>query len=471
MNNAKTDRVPAGRPSRAGRAAPGHKVRPENRTSRKPPIDSNKRSSGLIKIMMVSVVILLLLLVGIRIVLFYNDETALLIDEVTLEAGTVKPDISMYFTEEPAFPQLVSSNLNFDEVNTNLPQTVRFNINMYGRNFPCRLIIQDTVAPEGEAVPQKIFSCEEIPDAADCLTGIGDVTGVTAEWKDVPDYSQGGSFLFTAVLTDASGNRTEIGVPFEVTRDSAPPEITGALDIEAYIGDTVSYRQDITVTDDYDEDPVLEIDTSNVDLDEPGKYDVIYKAKDFSGNESSVTVSLILSRKPEGYVEPEVVYEAAREILDEITEPGMTDEEIALQIVWWCRYNIRFVLKSEYNSWTEAVYNAFTYRSGNCYATAYSVKALLDVAGFDNMIIERWPYQTATHFWNYVKINGEWYHCDATWREGYDSYFFMYTTDELLNFWQGGWNGFQFKQEIYPESASESVQDRIDYKNHTIEAP
>ena len=130
--------------------------------------------------MMVSVVILLLLLVGIRIVLFYNDETALLIDEVTLEAGTVKPDISMYFTEEPAFPQLVSSNLNFDEVNTNLPQTVRFNINMYGRNFPCRLIIQDTVAPEGEAVPQKIFSCEEIPDAADCLTGIGDVTGVTA---------------------------------------------------------------------------------------------------------------------------------------------------------------------------------------------------------------------------------------------------------------------------------------------------
>ncbi len=424
----------------------------------------------MIKIMMVSVVILLLVLVGIRVVMFYKDETELLIPEVTIEAGTVRPDLGMYFTGEPAIPQLVSTNLNFDEVDTGLPQTVNFNINMYGRNFPCRLIIQDTIAPVGEAVPQKMFACEELPDALSCLTAVGDVTDVTAEWTGVPDISLGGSFLIDAVLTDACGNQTVVGVPFEVTRDSTPPEITGAMDIDVYLGDTISYRKNITVTDDYDDSPVLEIDTSNVEPDEPGKYDVIYKAKDFSGNESSVTVSIVISEKPEGYVEPEVVYEAAKEILDEITEPGMTDEEIALQIVWWCRYNIRFVLKTEYNSWTEAAYSAYTYRSGNCYATAYAVKALLDVAGFENMIIERWPYQTATHFWNYVKINGEWYHCDATWREGYDSYFFMYTTKELLNFWQGGWNGFQFKEEAFPESASESVQYRIDYYNHTMEA-
>ena len=84
------------------------------------------------------------------------------------------------------------------------------------------------------------------------------------------------------------------------------------------------------------------------------------------------------------------------------------------------------------------------------------------------MIIERYPYQTATHFWNYVYLNGQWYHCDSTWRQGYDIYFFMYTTKELLNFWQGGWNGFQFKQKAYPESATESVQKKIDYKNHKI---
>ena len=130
--------------------------------------------------------------------------------------------------------------------------------------------------------------------------------------------------------------------------------------------------------------------------------------------------------------------------------------------------NIKFILKTNSDSWTEAAYNAFINRTGNCYSTVYAVKVLLDVAGIENMIIERWPYETATHFWNYVKLNGQWYHWDATWREGYDSYFFMYTTKELQNFWQGGWNGFQYRVDDYPESATESVQSRIDYRNHTI---
>ena len=199
----------------------------------------------MIKIMMVSVVILLLVLAGISVVMFYKDETELLIPEVTIEAGTIRPDLGMYFTGEPAIPQLVSTNLNFDEVDTGLPQTVNFNINMYGRNFPCRLIIQDTIAPVGEAVPQKMFACEELPDALSCLTAVGDVTDVTAEWASVPDISQGGSFLIDAVLTDACGNQTVVGVPFEVTRDSTPPEITGAMDIDVYLGDTISYRKNI----------------------------------------------------------------------------------------------------------------------------------------------------------------------------------------------------------------------------------
>ena len=438
--------------------------------SRKPHQQTAKKQSNIIKVFLLLAVVLLFALVLAGVFMFLRDESELLNREVTIEAGSVSPDLNMYFKETPAFPGLVSCNLNFDEVNTDIPQTVSFNIGMYGRNYACKLIILDTAAPEGEGVPQKMFTSEDLPEALSCVTGIKDATEVAVSWKDVPDMSTGGNFVARALLTDACGNETVVDVPFEVIKDSNAPVISGAKNIEAYIGDPVAYRDKITVTDDYDASPELEIDTSAVVPDKEGTYGVVYTARDFSGNESSITVDLVLSEKPEGYVEPEVVYEAAREILNEITEPGMTDEEVALQIVWWCRYNIRFLLKTEYNSWTEAAYSAYQYRSGNCYATAYAVKALLDVAGFENSIIERWPYETATHFWNYVLINGQWYHCDATWREGYDSYFFMYTTEELHDFWQGGWNGFQYRVNEYPESATESVQDRIDYKNHTIKA-
>lgn len=457
------------RPSSSANAKPQRQVHNKTREPAQAaaPMDP-QQSAKLIKGLIIAIAAVLLGLLAYGAVTFFRDETSLINQEVTIEAGSVRPDLNMFFAEEPQFPKLVSCNLNFEEVNINLPQTVTFNINMYGGNFPCKLIIADTIPPVGQGIAQKIFACEELPDALSCITGIEDVTDVAATWKNVPDMSLGGSFIVQASLTDGCGNETLVDVPFEVTKDSTGPVIAGTRDIEIYVGDNVTYRNNVVITDDYDENPELTIDTAGVDLNKSGKYDVTYTAKDFSGNETSVTIKLTVHEKPEGYVEPEVVYAAAKEILDSITEPGMTEEEVALQIVWWCRYNIRFILRTNSKSWTEAAYNAFKTHTGNCYSTAYAVKALLDVAGIENMIIERYPYQTATHFWNYVKLNGEWYHCDATWREGYDSYFFMYTTKELQDFWQGGWNGFQYKKDKFPESASKSVQKKIDYKNHKI---
>ena len=428
----------------------------------------NSKKFNFVPLILICAAVLLIVAGYFGIKKFLEKEYALVNQEATIEAGSVKPDLGMFVKGEPAIERFCSCNLNFDEVNISLPQTIRFTVTMYGKNFPCTLTIVDTVAPVGEGVPQKIFTSQEMPDPMSCVTNVQDVTDVTATWYEVPDMSRGGRYNTYVILTDAVGNQTYVVVPFEVTKDETAPEIKGYQDLEVYIGDSISYRKNLIITDDYDPNPVLDIDTSKVDLKTPGKYDVVYTARDFSGNETSVTVKLKVKNKPQGYIEPDVVYAEAKKILDEITEPGMTEEEIALQIVWWCRYNIRFILRTKSSSWTEAAYNAYTKRTGNCYSTVYAVKALLDVAGIENMIIERYPYQTATHYWNYVKINGQWYHCDSTWRKDYDSYLFMYTTKELLNFWQGGWNGFQFKQKAYPESATESVQKKIDYKNHKI---
>ena len=436
------------------------------------PAPQNKKNGSkpfnFMPLLIIGVSALLIFLVYYGVSSFLREQFAMVKQEITIEAGSPKPDMNSYLEGEPAFPKFVSCNLNFDEVDGNLPQTVRFNINMYGKNFPCTLNIKDTVAPSGQAVPQQLFASQELPDPMTCVSDVNDVTGVTARWTEVPDYSSGGKYNAYVVLTDAAGNETYVTVPLDVTKDSEPPVIKGYQDLQVYIGDSVTYRKNLIITDDYDANPELDVDTSKVDLKTPGKYEVVYTARDFSGNETTVSVKLKVENKPKGYIEPDQVYAEAKKILDEITEPGMTEEEVALQIVWWCRYNIRFILRTTSRSWTEAAYNAYTKRMGNCYSTVYAVKVLLDVAGIENMIIERYPYQTATHYWNYVKLNGQWYHCDATWRQGYDSYFFMYTTKELLDFWQGGWNGFQFKQKVFPESATESVQKRIDYKNHKI---
>ena len=400
-------------------------------------------------------------------VFIYMEDTSLIVPENTIEAGQTA-NLDMYITGKPMFGDYVSCNLDFSTVNYTLPQTIRFTVTMYGTNFPCVLNIVDTTPPSAEGIAQNLYSVDELPPVEECITNVYDLNSVTMEWVEIPDITAGGSFVAKASVKDASGNETLVEVPLQVTRDTIAPVISGTEDIESYIGDTIRYRENVTVTDDIDEHPTLEVDTSEADLDEPGTYVITYRATDFTGNTSETTINLTLKSKPSTYVEPEVVYEEAQKILDSITTEDMTDMEVALQITYWVRYNVYYVSYCDDSSWTRAAYDGFTKRNGNCYTFAMCAKALFDVAGIENMIIIRDPYIYNPHYWNYIKIDGQWYHCDSTPRIGWSSYFFMYTTEELKSFWHNGWNGYNFPEELYPESATESVQDRINYSGHSI---
>ena len=400
---------------------------------------------------------------------FMISESALIKKTVSVEVGSTA-SLDMFLEGQPKYPEYLDTNIDFSKIDFTRPQSVFFVITLYGFDHSCELKVVDSVAPKADAVPQELMSVDDLPDAEKCVTNIVDATPVTVTWADKPDISAGGEFTASAKLTDAGGNETIVLVPLSVTRDSVPPVITGTRDITIIKGESISYRTGVEVTDNYDKNPRLDIDTSGVKLKQEGDYVAVYRATDFTGNVSEVKINVKVKPKPKDYIEPEVVYAQAKEILDTIITPEMTDMEKALQIVYWCRYNIKFNLRIKPKSWTEAAYNAFRERRGNCLSTASCVRAMLDVCGIENMFVTRWPYQIAKHYWNYVKIDGQWYHCDATWRQNYSSYFFMYTTKELLSFWHDGWNGFEFDQKKYPESATASVQKKIDYKNHKIKS-
>ena len=426
-----------------------------------------KRSKGLVPLTVLLVFELILAGLVYAAFYIYNRDTACIVRSKTIEAGETA-DLGMYVTAEPMFGDYVSCNLDFGTVNYIIPQTIRFTVRMYGMNFPCVLTIVDTTPPTAEAIPQVMYSVDSVPPVEDCLTNIYDLNDVTVEWASVPNINWGGDLIAKASVKDSSGNETIVDVPFTVTKDVKAPVIEGTEDIEAFIGDTIKYRENVTVTDDIDPSPELEVDTSGVIPDEEGTYEVVYRAKDFTGNVSEVSIQLTLTEKPDTWVDPELVYDEAREVLYRITNDSMSDMEVALQITWWVRYNINYISNSDDTSWTRAAYDGFTKRSGNCYTFAMCAKALFDVADIENMVIIRDPYIYNPHFWNYICIDGEWYHCDSTPRMGYDSYFFMYTTDELRNFWHNGWNGYNFDEDLYPESAEDSVQYMISYGSHSI---
>ncbi|MBR1905467.1 MAG: transglutaminase domain-containing protein [Clostridiales bacterium] len=398
---------------------------------------------------------------------YYDRETAKVKRFVLVEVGSPVSE-EMFFNEQMDFPELEECNLDFSGVNVDVPQTIHFTITYFWTNMECELEIADTTPPTGTGIPQQIFAVEELPDVNKCVKDIKDRTEVTLKWGKIPNYKNGGEFKAEALLTDAVGNTASVMVPISVTKDSTPPVISGTKNYSGFVGSSIVYRDGVTVTDDYDKNPTLSIDTSGVDMSKPGKYKAIYTATDFSGNKTTAEIEVELLKKPKTYVEQETVDKAAQKILDKILKPGMTKMEQALQIVWWCRYNITYVNKGDSTSRNRAAYDAITKRRGNCYGYACAVREMLNLCGIENRFIKRYPYRYSIHYWNYINIDGEWYHCDSTPRKNYNSYFFMYTTKEIQNFHHSGWYGYTFKVEKYPPSATKSVQKKIDYANHKI---
>ncbi len=356
-------------------------------------------------------------------------------------------------------------SIDLSQIDTRVPQDINFMITIYGQVTPVRLTIADTQAPTCTVVPFHMYANEAVPEAAECVTDVYDAQQpVSIEFMTEPDLSCTNTSIVYCKLEDLSGNINIVEIPFIVTQDTTPPVITGTHNFKEYIGDSIAYRTGVNVTDDIDQAPLLEIDNSNVDMNTPGFYTVTYIATDAAGNSSTAEITLELVAKPSSYIEPETLMATAQDLLNRITTPDMSDMEVALKIFHWCRYHIYYSEdRIDSSSWTRAAYDGLTKFHGTCYTYAMAARALLNAAGIENQIIERDPYRWSKHYWNYICIDGQWYHCDSTPRIGYGSYLFMYTDAELARFFVHNYNGYSFDHSKHPASATESVQNRINY--------
>lgn len=429
--------------------------RPIDRDIEKRRINARKRRARerKIRILIISVAVLLLLLIALLLrFLLWNPVE----DEVIMEAGN-KITLDMFVEEEGA--EFVTDVAAID---TNKVGAHNIIIKVGDREFDSMLTIRDTVAPKAEAV-EVTTKAGTLPKAEEFVKNIIDCSNVTVSYKEVPDVTIGGDVEVVVVLTDDRGNSTEIKSVIHVITDSEPPVISGAEDISIIVGESVSYRSGITVTDNEDENPTLTIDNSKVNLDEPGEYEVVYTATDAAGNSSSVTITLTVKKKPSNYVDEETVIEMARDILADITNESMSQMEVAFAIYRWTNRNIGYVNDSDKSSWVKGAYQAFTKKSGDCYNYFAAAKALFTAAGIENVDIVKSDTSHSSHYWSLINLGDGWYHVDCTPRKGSGDLFFMVTDAELEAYSKNHSNSHIFDTDAYPKRATKSVQDKVDY--------
>ena len=254
--------------------------------------------------------------------------------------------------------------------------------------------------------------------------------------KSQVDLNAIGAYDIVYSVTDAAGHTTTAPSTVTVTDDNVAPTIQGVHNISLYLGSAASYRSGVIVTDDKDPSPKLEVDSSQVDLSNVGTYPLVYTARDMTGNETRVEVTVTVAEKPETYVDPETVNAKADELLKKIVTEDMAAEAKVKAIYSYVRSHYTYSGHSDKTDWVQGAYVMMESGQGDCFNYYAVTKLLLDRCGIPNIDVRKvrnFP-DDSDHYWSLGSIDGRstYYHLDTTPRVG-DGDDFCLVTDAFLD--------------------------------------
>lgn len=317
--------------------------------------------------------------------------------------------------------------------------------------------------PESPSSPEQEAAPAEIPDLLTYIEMEAGSREITA--ADLFEEYRGQEVHFETVLSEEELGTADsvheihgtcLEIPFTVTvriTDTTPPVIGGVNALSMPVGGNISYKKNITLSDNSNGDIVLTVDSSLININTPGTYPLYYTATDSSGNAATAETTVTVTKE---YIPTEEDANAlADAVIEEVITSDMSSYEIAYTLWLWCGANIRYSATSvsRENFW-EYAYDGLTRKSGDCYIYCATYALLLTRCGIDNLYVSR-VGGTTEHMWNLVNTGSGWYHCDASPRQrNYPYQCFMQTDAQIqayTEFYTERPNYYTFDASLYPE--------------------
>ncbi len=375
-------------------------------------------------------------------------------NSVTIEAGSPMNITVDDFVDHNSYE--ISFLTDLSTIDISKPKIHKIDINVNGRVVSGNIAVVDTTPPQVTYTDQQVWKNDQLPADA-FIKSILDVSGVTLAYKAEPNFTIEGDQEITIVLKDDYGNITEQTANLTIIADTQAPIIMGTRDKTVFVGDGVSYRKGVYVTDNREEDLKVSVDSSAVNLKKVGSYEVIYSAEDSSGNKTSITntVSVI-----EFVVSQEMVDEKTDEVLAKIMKDHMTKLEKAEAIYHWIKSKVGYTGDSDKTNWLAEAYRAMEDGEGDCFTFYAVAQALLTRAGIDNMQVTRLGGKTR-HYWNLIDCGDGWYHFDSCPNKDHVETFML--TDEELDAFTATRGSYYYNRDksLYPATSEVSIQSKV----------
>ena len=331
------------------------------------------------------------------------------IDELVIEAGRYNSLTAAQFIRNYINPIDINNLILIqnDELKLSIPGSYSVTLKSGKYIFSSIVKTVDTTPPTADI--KNCWTYKNKPILADRFVyNIKDVSPVTVRYKDKPGFSAEGKQTVYIVLEDSYKNASEYKAELQVVTDTEPPVIAGELNKSVIVGGTISYRSGITVTDDWDSNVRLAVDSGGVNLNKIGAYTVIYSATDESGNRAEIKGTITVRA-----VDMALVNELADNILAKIVNNNMSQRAKAKAIFDWINNKMSYKSANTPVEIPQRAYECFTRGLGDCYTYMAASRVLLTRAGIENLTVQRYEGAEVSHYWNLINIGEGWYHFDT----------------------------------------------------------
>lgn len=236
--------------------------------------------------------------------------------------------------------ELKSAKLNTKDVNFFKEGNYKATISYKDKDYDIKVKVKDTVAPKITVSDNITVQTNNPLHMSDIITNVTELSGnIDASFKDKPKsestdntesvsatentestesgsssviavggcnlkhndeitYTKSGDYDNTITVTDDAGNSTDIDIKISVID---APSINGISDKTVTVGDTIDYLSGVTATDGKGTDITgsIEVDSSKVDINTPGTYQITYKVTDSYGFSTGANCNITVNEKKE----------------------------------------------------------------------------------------------------------------------------------------------------------------------------
>lgn len=368
-------------------------------------------------------------------------------EELKLNLGASLPEAEDFLIEQGSTISFVT---DITEIDTSMPGNYSIFLLVDGEYAQSILSIDDYEAPKVITGTVETWLNHPLDVEEFIISAEDNSTEIELSYQTEPDWTIPGEQTVYITASDKKGNTAQYCAFLLIKQDDVPPVVT-AGNLDVIVGGVVSYRSAVSSYDNAssEEELILDIDNSKVNLNEIGSYEVTYTVTDFAGNSTSVVALVNVVEEPPLWNNEELLTKKAQEIISSILVETMTDYEKAKAVFEWVNTNIRFISFSEKDNYVRGAYEGLFLREGDCFVYAATSKFLLDLVGIKNLDIKKSSTNPA-HYWNLVYMEDGWYHFDACPnKEGVK--LFLYTDIQLKAFSASRGNSHAYDSSLYPE--------------------